>query len=369
MKAFFHIGHHKTGTTSLQAFLAINWTSLVNGGVLYPWVESEGAAWAQAQLLRGQTSDPALLPANVREPHNAMAFRMLAQANPERKVPPQHRGLPAPPALLRALENQAEILQPEAMVFCSEVMGHFGIEAPDLIDSLSESLSGAEAVLHATLRRPDDHLVAWHGQQLWFGAPVASLSEARRPFEGVHFDYRAMIEPWLERWPGITPRVRAHRAMMGAGGSITDFFAQSGLEIPGDAVEVPVMNPSLPRALFPLMRAVNTAVPRPAARTLGPDLQHIADDLDLPPASDIEFFGDARRAEMAERFAPIQEWLNTVTGAPVFDDIDQIAEPRSVSEAEALSLTLEALTPEHVESFTNPAVRAFVTSLMQGKAG
>ncbi|OIP87839.1 MAG: hypothetical protein AUK37_00680 [Rhodobacterales bacterium CG2_30_65_12] len=370
MKAIIHIGHHKTGTTSLQSFLAVNWARLLAAGILYPWIESEGAAWGQAQLLRGEAVDPELLPASLREPHNGMAFRMLAKALPERNVPPHHRNTPMLPMMLRAIRNQAELLEPEVMVFCSEVMGHFGIDAPDLIDTLAEPLDGAELVLHVTLRRPDDHLVAWHGQELWFGAPRPALSNpVSNPFEGVHFDYRAMIEPWLERMPGIAPHIRAHRAMMRAGGSITDFFTRSGLALPEGAAEVPVMNPSLPRAFYPLMRAANAALPRPAARSLGPDLVHIAGMLALPAPDEIEFFGPARRAEMVERFAPIHDWLAGISGGPLFDDLDEIARTRPVSEDEALAQVLGTLTSDHIAGFSNPAVRRFVADLKQGRAG
>ncbi len=185
--------------------------------------------------------------------------------------------------------------------------------------------------------------------------------------QGIHFDYRAVIEPWLERLPGIEPHMRAHRAVMRAGGSISDFFAQQHVTLPEGLIDVPMMNPSLPRALFPLLRAANSALPRPVARTLGPDLLHIADDLELPAAADIEFFGAARRGEMAQRFAPIHDWLSEIAGAPVFDDIDEIAQPRPVTEDEALAQVLDSLTADHIAGFLNPEVRAFVTGLKDGR--
>ncbi|GKY86550.1 hypothetical protein [Sinisalibacter aestuarii] len=368
MKAIIHIGHHKTGTTSLQSFLAVNWKRLLENGILSPWVEFQGAAWAAAQLVRADEVEPDFLPANIREPHNALAFRMLATANPERKVPAHHAKLPALPQMLHAISSQLASLEPEAAIFVSEVMSHFGLDAPELIDHFAHVLSGADFGLHVTLRRPDDQIVAWYGQQLWFGMPVSTLSDpsGQDPFQGAHFDYRGVIEPWLERLPNVTPQIRAHADMMAAGGSIPDFFTQSGLTLPDAAIDVAAMNPSLPRAFFPLMQKVNANVPRPAARTLGHDLAAIADRLDLPAPGDIEFFGDERRAELAARFAPVDGWLTGVLGKPLFDDIHAIGTPRPVSEAEALDHVLAALTEADIASFTNPDVRDYVTTLKAG---
>lgn len=368
MQVIFHIGHHKTGTTSLQGFLAANAVRLLHAGVLYPWVESEGAAQREAELLGHPPLDPALMPANVREPHNALAFRMLAKAIPERAIPPHHRGTPQPPLILRAIRNQIEALNPETVVLVSEVMSHFGVDAPELIETLGEPFPGARLGLHVTLRRPDDQITAWYGQELWFGAPLLALSDpGSMDFDGIHFNYRAMIEPWLTGIPGIFPRIRAYRDVVSAHGSIADFFAQWSLEIPTDAQDVPKMNTSLPRALFPLLRAANANLPRPAARSLGPDLLPLVDKLDLPSKDDIEFFGADRRAELAERFSPINNWLAEINGAPLFSDMDEIARVRPVSEDDALAQVLAGLGEADIEGFSNPKVRAFVANLKAGR--
>ena len=70
MRAVCHIGHHKTGTTSLQAFLSQNSHRLLQAGILYPWVESQGAAVALGKAVRGGDF-AAMLPFNVREAQNA----------------------------------------------------------------------------------------------------------------------------------------------------------------------------------------------------------------------------------------------------------------------------------------------------------
>ena len=56
MKAAFFIGHHKTGSTSLQAFLAANYHRLISEGILYPATESEGIVSNLAAALAGGDS-------------------------------------------------------------------------------------------------------------------------------------------------------------------------------------------------------------------------------------------------------------------------------------------------------------------------
>jgi len=187
MKAICHIGHHKTGTTTLQAFLSQNSHRLLQQGILYPWVESQGAAYSLAKAM-GKGDKREILPINIREAHNALAFRMLADTLQSWKVPPYHQNLPHSNQLLLAVSNQIEALQPDWIVLCSEVMSHFGKVAPDQISRLrSTGLAAAEQiVVWCTLRRPDEQLVSWHGQQVRFGQAPAPLSR-----------HKAWVEPRL----------------------------------------------------------------------------------------------------------------------------------------------------------------------------
>lgn len=366
MKAIFHIGHHKTGTTSLQTFLAANGPLLLRAGILSPWVEAQGAVWAQSMALDGAGTEADLLPVNVREPHNALAFRMLAAARTEWRVPPYHRDLLNPAQMHHAIRSQIERFAPEAVVFCSEVMGHFGPDAPELIDQLATVIGAPDYVLHVTLRRPDDHLISWHGQALRFGAQLPALAR----FDGtgkddtLHFDYRAVIEPWLDRLPGVEAHLRPYPETMAAGGSIPDFFEQSGLVCPDGTREARRMNQSIHRALLPLIRLARRDLERPAARTLANDLLVLDLPIDLPPADEIEFFGARTRAWMVERFTPIHDWLGEISGRDAFfDDFDDMARVRPIPETQALRLVLDQFTPELIDQFTNPAVRRVVTEL------
>ena len=80
MKVTLYFGHHKVGSTALQSFLFRNQAALARAGILYPGIESESLSYMLAQLLgvpdEGEKAPPAM---NAREPHNALAFQMLAQ--------------------------------------------------------------------------------------------------------------------------------------------------------------------------------------------------------------------------------------------------------------------------------------------------
>ncbi|NBB97279.1 MAG: hypothetical protein GVY34_03785, partial [Alphaproteobacteria bacterium] len=138
MRVTCHIGHHKTGTTSLQTFLSQNSHRLAQTGILYPWTDFEGAAHAVSKAT-GAGDRKAVLPFNIREPHNALAFRMLSDALPGWKVPPHHPNLPHSRQMLLAVANQMAALEPKEVVLCSEVMSHFGKSATGQITRLRKN--------------------------------------------------------------------------------------------------------------------------------------------------------------------------------------------------------------------------------------
>lgn len=204
MEVICHIGHHKTGTTTLQTFLAQNSHRLLQAGILYPWVEMQGAAHALAKAI-GEGDRQEILPFNIREAHNALAFRMLADTLPNWEVPQYHHNLPPSRQMLLALSSQINSLQPQSIVLCSEVMSHFGKIARPQIPRLRQGgLGEAEKfTLWCTLRRPDEQLVSWHGQQVRFGQSPIPLSDVEHGLNlrWLHVDYRGVIEPWLQHIP------------------------------------------------------------------------------------------------------------------------------------------------------------------------
>jgi len=364
MKVVCHIGHHKTGTTSLQVFLSQNSHALLQAGILYPWVESQGAT---AAVMKGLTGDVAgVLPINIREPHNALAFRMLADTIPHWKVPPYHKELPHSNQMLIALRNQAEGLQPDTIILCSEVMSHFGIAAPDQIDRLRKVFDGAEMLLYCALRRPDDQLASWHGQQLRFGQAPAPLSDPDHgiKFDNLHFDYRAVLKPWIRTMPQATFQIVPYRETIAVGGSVEHFMANTGIVFPEGLLPAATQNVSFPPALYPLLREANRLLPRRASLALAHELDRLTAGLTLPGNKEVEFFGQAARDRMMDHFRPIHDWLSKTTDrAAFFTDLDEMAVCKPLPETEALRQVLDQITPDHIASLSVPEAQAFVEQM------
>ena len=96
------MGHHKVGSSSLQRFLATNWLRLARDGVLYPSVEAQGLARNLAESLQGAPLE-APGSVNIREPHNALAFKLIAEATGA-AVPEWHPKLPSASQMFRAVD-------------------------------------------------------------------------------------------------------------------------------------------------------------------------------------------------------------------------------------------------------------------------
>lgn len=362
MKVVIYFGHHKVGSTALQGFLARNWRALIGHGILYPAVEPEGLSHALAVAL-GRAAETSIKQMNVREPHNALAFQMLAQATGG-KPPPWHGNLPGVGQMIRALRMQVSHLQPHTVILCSEVLSNFGSGNAALIDKLKDIFPEAEYELYCVLRRPDEYLVSWHGQRLRFGDKVAPLGEkgAELYAKSIHFDYRMLLEPWLEKFPQARHHVRTYSDVLKAGGSAEDFCAVTSVDFPPGLVAAGAANTGIPRASMEIVRRANHDLPQKLAQSLRTFLLDGAAYDNPVPNTDVEIFGRDNRAALAERFAPIHAYLEEATGRrPFFPDLDDIARPRSVPEAEAVRRLLAAVPPRSLPA--DDALRGFWSEL------
>lgn len=372
MKAICHIGHHKTGTTTLQAFLAQNSHRLLQAGILYPWVETQGAARTIAKAM-GAGDERAILPINIREAHNALAFRMLADTLPNWKVPNYHHNLPHSRQLLLAIKNQIAALQPETTVLCSEVMSHFGKVAINQIPRLrTEGLGLVEHfTLWCTLRRPDEQLVSWHGQQVRFGQSPAPLSNSTEGLnlKWLHVDYRGVIEPWIKNIPKAEVVLRPYGEVMEEGGSVEDFLRNSGVAAPANLLPPMSLNVSFKPAVVSLLRLANRLLLRPLAQDLMSSVDALTEGMQLHGSAEVEFLGPDSRARLVEHFAPIHQWLSQTTGRQSFyPDIEEMAICRPISEREALQHLLDQLTPQRIDKMFDPVVKEFLTGLCKDGA-
>lgn len=366
MKVVLYIGHHKVGSTTLQQFLAQNSQRLLQHGILYPWVESEGLSYALAKAMGGgdRAED---LPINVREPHNALAFRMWHHRKGY-TVPAYHRNLPGYFQMMTILQNQVAALEPETIILCSEVMANFGRIDLFLIDQIRELFGkGVELEIYCALRRPDDYLVSWHGQRLRFGGKLRALRDGGFDdyFDDIHFDYRAMLEPWITRCTKARFHIRSYDDILAAGGSTADFTGQVGVDFPEGLLEAPRLNTSYPHALFEIARRGNLTLSREDADALREFMMFLRPELDLVPNAKIEMYGAENRQKLYDAFGPIETWLAETTGqSTFFGDLDAMLQTRARPEmtvaTEALA-SIRALAARH--SYLPESVPAFLDSL------
>lgn len=344
MKILLYIGHHKVGSTSLQAYFSQNWLALAQAGILYPMVEAEGLSDVLQRGLR-EADTPELPKINIREPHNALAFRMMTSIT-KKPMPPYHRQMPSLDQMLKTIRAQVRMLDPDTVVLCSEVMANLGPLNPKLITTLKKLFPKAEFEIYCSLRRPDQYLASWHGQRLKFGHRIDPLSKggALAYRKGIHFDYLAMLRPWIEIFPEARIHLRNYADVLAAGGSVEDFTAEVSTVFPTDLPLPARTNPSLAYATYEIQRRGNMRLDRKGQIALRGDLLRLSAQGSLPANAQVELFGAETRAQLAEAFAPIAEGLATLTGnGAFFPDLDQITQVAPIPEDEATSAALQLL--------------------------
>lgn len=345
LQVILFIGHHKVGSTSLQDYLSRNAAALSRAGVLYPYVDFEGMAH-QAAAAAGQGPALGSLPINVREPHNALAFRMLAGQG-RGSVPPYHKRLPALPQMVHAIQQQIRFSEPHTVILAAEVFANFNAAGSGLIERLAGWFPGAEFTIVATLRRIDEYLASWHGQRLKFGHKLAPLREDGLDgyLKGIHFNYRLMLEGWLKELPQARLILRDYAEVRAGGGSVADFIAQTGLELPEGMAPERRENDSFHRAFYEIARLANHRLEERKAAELRKALRaDMPGKLQLPASNGIELFGAENRERMLEQFRPVDAWLGAQAGrSGFFADLERVLEVQPAPEQEAMQTALAQL--------------------------
>ena len=362
MQVILFVGHHKVGSSALQTYLSQNALALLRQGILYPATESQGLATLLERAMSGGDRPDVPMPVNMTEAHNALAFRMISEAN-KTPVPALHKGLPGTPAMFKTIERQIEIFEPKVVILAAEVFANFAAISPAMITRLGTFFEGADITITATLRRIDDYLISWHGQRLRFGQAPRALPDALgHYYQNIHFDYRKMLSGWIEQMPEARLRLRPYDKVMASGGSVQDFMSLAGLPMPTDPARARRVNESLHRGLIEIARRGNAALEPAVAHRLFLSLLQLGPKLDLPPAAEVEMFGATARSDLVERFAPIHDWLSEINDAPFFADITDIARLRPQPEPEVTHVALERLRKRHMTAIPE-AARDFIKTV------
>lgn len=387
MKTHVFIGHHKTGSTSIQRHLAVNSQGFIERGYLYPFADLTSILCSKCSFYWRDPGAPAsplkerinaiANSKNFLEPHNGLAFVMLKEAM-GLDVPEWHVGLPrSSTEIFSLVADQVVDSGAHTLLIASEVLANFGKANQGLVQRLLHGLPAEERNLHVILRRPDDYLHSWYRQELCFGYPrMGSLCERLRNcyLNSIHFDYRLMLREWAESNAFLQLDIRDYRDLRNCGGSVNWFLDAVGASALSQEEEngTDWANISLHPAFVNLVRRGNTHLPRKQALDLTRILKTLGPCDELAPAKDVELIGADGRKLLLERFDPINRYLGTLVSRPVFfADVEEMALqspiPLAAAEAVAARVALERLsgqlTPRQLELLESWALSVGVTRL------
>lgn len=349
MKLVIFIGHFKTGSSSIQSFLSSNYLALLEAGILYPSVESQGLSRNLAVIRAGRDRSTAGDSLNIIEPHNALALR-LKNEDDGHGVPPYY---PAPPSgfqMLQFLQNQIQELQPKSVILCSEVFALLGMTKTESgVRRLAKRFASYSVTIYCNLRRPDEYLSSWHRQRLKFGARIEPLSGGGLDeyLDSAHFQQVAMIEGWMRHFPEARLVLRNFDEVRAQGGSIVDFMCQSSLSFPSRLHIPKDQNPSVPSAFAEIGRRAILELPRDQSAEIVGWLTSARARVRHPGDGDVEMFGTANRARLVDHFSPIATMLDHMTGvAPFYPDLHDMSRLRPIDDVTAAEAALPQLVAD-----------------------
>lgn len=315
MRILVHIGHYKTGTTSLQRRFTDHREALAEQGVVYP------------DLGELHNANGSLLPS-----HSALPFEMLRRR--QIQVPRWYQELvdasPAPPtieSMTTALQRAVDDAGDRDVLLSSEELMRFGAGGrhEGLVDELAELLGDHQVRIFCHLRRPDLHLPSWYNQLVKLSARRANLSESVEAyFDKVHVDYAMALRPWVDRFG--TDNVVVHRYERREGDVTDDLLRAFGHEItlpPGSEVWE---NTRFPDVFIETLRIWNDLRPTPPVdHRFRRILQQLAEEPELRDVR-IEFLTPAARKRLHARCVEMSSELDQLLGrtTPLFDDLDEM---------------------------------------------
>ncbi len=214
MKTTLHIGTTKTGTTSIQTFLAANRPALRTHGILYPETLGETTHLVLPIVAQGFVRSPLHRFEKLQTARKWAAYRDRAVAG---------------------FAEEIATVRPDHVVISSEHI-HSRCSKPEhfaaLRALLAPSLAGeVEIVLY--LRPQLEQAVSLYSTMLRHGLQLdvdafleANMAERKRTY----FDYRMLITRWTTAFPEARLTVRSFNAVKRLPeGSVSDFLDLTGI--------------------------------------------------------------------------------------------------------------------------------------------
>ncbi|WP_425102308.1 sulfotransferase family protein [Tropicibacter sp. S64] len=242
---YVHVGHYKTGTTALQAFLSHNAKKLRRHGLDYTdlFCHLHKHSKYAFSLYRG--AGVTTLMHGYNDPTRgetiwAKLFEAV-QASPADRV------------LISSEEFMRLGAHPAAAARLKAIVG----QAP----------AGIDFRIIAYLRSPGAHLRSWYNQMVKMSAATSDYNTAVcQVMEPVHYDYGLALKPWIEIFGPEAVIVRPYdEAFRHNGGLFRDFLSLFGFDydnppgVRGWAVPEQDLNPRMDDRLLELARALHLA--------------------------------------------------------------------------------------------------------------
>lgn len=368
MQKIYSIGLHKTGSSSLQNYLLQNQIALLQSGILFPPVEPQGIARLLSEATgRRERHRPARL--NEYMGHNALAYRLIADLEPDFSFPAVHEPMFSAEQALSLVAELVSQLSPEALVFCSEDLARASYRNPQIPALFAEQFGTDDTTILCTIRRPDEAISSWQCQRLNFPEAFERLqSEGIEGYlRSVHVDYAKALQPWLQTFKNAQVKIQPYKRVMTNGGAVANFWTQSGLDEPKILFLPDDRNQSLPYALFEIARLAK-GDDCPAPWQVLSYLKEASARLILPSNAKVDLIGPANRKILAQAFLPIQRELAKITNCkPFYDDLEQIESGDRLDSLEAARTLLPALKLDAAKSCKNGHAKSWLQGLSDEK--
>lgn len=232
-----HVGATKTGSTSIQEFLAHNRTTLAAHGLLYPHTFGDLRRLRLSLMVT---------------PDDALPNRLWLRSGLGDTEPAEFRS-----SMRERLVEEIEASGCEQVLLSDETL--FGAPPSTVTEvrRLADGIAGSVRVL-VYLRRQDDHLVSMYQQAVRGGAVQRIADWSLRPRHRI-YDYHRRLTMWRRRVTSDGIIVRPFEPEAFAGGSlVSDFFAAAGIPTPERGLEpVAVQNERLGAEATEFLRLLN----------------------------------------------------------------------------------------------------------------
>lgn len=282
MHCWLHIGTQKTGTTSLQHYLAANRERLLERGFLYP--SSPGGVNHVGMTAYSRDE------AKIDLIRKRCGIESSADVNAYRR------------RLSRELNDEIENCRPAAVILSNEHLSARVRSSVEIrrVEELCRSFAERVTIV-VYLRNQIDYLVSWYNTLVKAGNSKSFDGLGVRRIER-QVDYARMLAPWARVFGVENMQARRFESQDMKGGDIVEDFASIvGLETKGLA-RADRLNQSLDFEGLEFLRRFNSHFPRAKGERGNPERAGVVEFLLARRAGEGFRMSRAKAAEIEERF-------------------------------------------------------------------